>query len=400
MIYLFIKVFVLLLTLALGFFLTISQTKAASNLYYVSPNGNDSNSGTSETAAIKTIQKAIDLALPGGTIILGSGTYLQDFISKRSGSSSSPITIKGPSNAVVKGGGRDRVIEINHNYLNLEGFTVDGLYGSSNQASDYRDKLIFLLGKEPKKGVTGVKITNMDIKNAGGECIRLRYFATRNEISNNTISNCGAADFKFKAGGKNGEGVYIGTAPEQLKDGKNPTRDPDVSEENWIHHNDFNTQGNECVDIKEASKNNLVEYNKCTGQKDSESAGFNSRGNENIFRLNESFSNTGAGVRLGGDTSKDGIKNHVYNNKIYNNLGGGIKFQRFPQGEICGNTLSNNALGDSVGNYGSKFDPDKTCPDKILGASLSKVTCPTGEDRISVIKNKLQGAIDYLDSLH
>lgn len=417
----------LIAIIVLSLFILVPQTYASSKSYYVSPSGSDSNSGTVETSPFKTIQKAVDLAQPGDTINLAPGIYLQDVISKRNGEISAPITIKGSKDAIVKGGGKARVIEINHDYLTLKDFTIDGLHNSSGSISGYRDKLIYLLGKESKSGVTGAKILNMTLKNAGGECIRLRYFASKNEIASNNIQNCGVYDFKFKAGGKNGEGVYIGTAPEQLKDGKNPTSDPDESLENWVHHNEFNTQGNECVDIKEDSKKNIIENNTCTGQKDSDSAGFGSRGDENIFRNNESFGNVGAGVRLGGDTSKDGIKNHVYNNKLYNNQNGGIRFQRFPQGEICGNTFINNIGGDSVGNYGSKFDPDKICPDSIktlpdysttLGSTAtSPPTTPSvspspnpcqhdlgsannlNENSISIIKKLLQAMIEYLDSL-
>ena len=92
----------------------------------------------------------------------------------------------------------------------------------------------------------------MIIQNAGGECIRLRYFAQENEISYNTIKIV-AYMILFKWKGKNGEGIYVGTAPEQLDDSKNPTDDRDKSNNNWIHHNSIDTQGNECVDIKERS---------------------------------------------------------------------------------------------------------------------------------------------------
>ena len=160
----------------------------------------------------------------------------------------------------------------------------------------------------------------------------------------------------------NGEGIYIGTAPEQRSDGKNPTSDPDESSSNWIHDNIFDTQGNECVDIKEGSSGNIVENNKCTGQKDAESGGLDARGSNNIFRFNEVYANVGAGVRLGGDASQDGIDNDVYQNTIKDNKNGGIKFQRKPQGKICGNTMSGNTSGNAVGTFASSFTPTKACP--------------------------------------
>lgn len=346
----------------------------AGNTYYVSPNGHDNGNGA-KSSPFKTIQKAVNNAVPSDTILLEPGDYYEDVISKRSGTKNLPIIIKGPQDAVVKGGGKARVIEINHSYITLTGFTVDGLHALAQSPSGYRDKLIFILGKEQRSGVTGLTIANMTIKNAGGECIRLRYFAQKNEIRNNTIQNCGVYDFVFNQGGKNGEGVYIGTAPEQRIDGKNPTKDIDSSNQNWIHHNIFNTQGNECVDIKEGSEENIVEYNECTGQKDVESAGLDSRGNKNVFRYNKSFGNNGAGIRLGGDTENDGTDNNVYFNLLLDNKSGGIKVQRTPQGIICGNTLSGN-FGNAVGNFGSRFNPTKLC-ENYTGANVKPTLSPT-----------------------
>jgi hypothetical protein len=336
---------------------------AATTKYYVSPIGADTNDGTTAATPFKTIQKAVDLAQPGAVITLAAGNYLQDVHSTRDGAVGAPITIAGPANAVVKGGGNARIFEINHDNISLTGFTIDGLWGDPNSLSGYRDKLLYVLGKQPGDGVSGLKVFNMSFKNAGGECIRLRYFAQHNEIARSTITRCGVHDFQFNAGGKNGEGIYIGTAPEQRADGKNPTADADQSSNNWIHDNTFNTQGNECVDIKEASSSNIVEHNTCTGQRDPESGGFDARGSGNIFRANQSFGNAGAGVRLGGDASTDGTDNDIYGNTIHDNMSGGIKFQRMPQGAICGNDMANNAGGDAVGTYGGSFKPAALCID-------------------------------------
>ena len=113
--------------------------------------------------------------------------------------------------------------------------------------------------------------------------------------------------------------------------------------------------------MKEGSSGNIVEYNNCTGQKDKESAGLDSRGSKNIFRYNEVYGNLGAGVRLGGDEDNDGINNDVYENTIKNNVSGGIKFQRAPQGKICGNKMEGNKGGDSVGSEAEEFNPTKSC---------------------------------------
>jgi Right handed beta helix region/Protein of unknown function (DUF1565) len=348
---------------------------AAAKVYYVGPAGSDANGGTAD-APFKSIQKAIDLAQPGDTISLASGIYMQDVRSRRAGTAAAPITITGPSRAVIKGGGAAPIVEINHDFITLDGFTIDGLAGDPNSAAGYHDKLLYILGKAPHDGVEGLRVLRMTFRNAGGECLRLRYFAQRNEIAHSTFQGCGVHDFRFGAGGKNGEAIYIGTAPEQLGDGKNPTTDPDQSSTNWVHDNTFDTQGNECVDIKEAASANLVEHNSCTGQRDPESGGFDARGGGNVFRFNESYGNAGAGVRLGGDRATDGIGNDVYDNAIHDNRSGGIKVQQQPQGRLCGNTMSGNVGGDVVGSYRAQINPTAGCQ-TIPPATSTAVPIPT-----------------------
>lgn len=335
--------------------------KTTAATFYINPYGQDSNDGRTISTPFRTIQKAVDLAQPGEIISLATGVYLQDVVTKRNGQENSPIVINGPPGAVIKGGGKDRVFEVDHDYIVLDGFTIDGQFGPADSIKGYRDKLLYIQGKEIRAGVTGLKVLNMTIQNSGGECIRLRYFAQNNEIFNNTIKNCGVYDFRFNRGNKNGEGIYIGTAPEQQKDGKNPTSDPDQSSGNLIHNNNIDTKGNECVDIKEASSGNIVENNKCTGQKDPKSGGLDARGGGNTLRHNEIFGNIGSGVRLGGDTLLDGINNNVYDNVIKDNRSGGIKFQRVGQGKICGNNMSGNNNGNAVGTFGKLFKPTSTC---------------------------------------
>ena len=328
--------------------------------YHVSPLGDDQSPGSREKP-LATIQKAVDLAGAGATVQLGEGTYRQDVRTRRNGTMGAPITISGPPTAVVQGAGAGRVFEVNHDHHVLQGFTIDGLHGPPVDASGYRDKLLFVQGKQKRSGVTGLRVLDMTIENAGGECVRFRYFAQRNEIAGTTITNCGVFDFRFGGGGKNGEGIYIGTAPEQTGDGKNPTDDPDQSNDNLIHDNRVDTQGNECVDIKEGATGNVVERNSCTGQLDPDSGGLDARGNDNVFRDNLVEGNEGAGIRLGGDETDDGTGNHVYGNTIRRNEGGGIKFMRVPQGQVCGNVMSANARGSSVGEYGERFDPTARC---------------------------------------
>jgi Protein of unknown function (DUF1565) len=325
-------------TLLLGSAAAVTPVTAAD--LFVSPQGNDGAAGTT-SAPFATIQHALEVAQPGDVVHLQKGEYKQDFKSVRDGQADKPIRVVGEAGAVINGGGEPRVIQINHDFHVLEGFTVDGKFAAEERKESYRDKLLYVIGRAPGRGVTGLKVLNMTFTNAGGECIRLRYQVTKSEIANSRIGRCGVHDFAFNDGGKNGEGIYIGSAPEQLGKNGAPDSQVDHSNDNWIHDNTFNTQGNECVDIKEGSSGNIVENNSCTGQKDEESAGFDSRGERNVFRNNVVFDNVGAGFRFGGDEDDQGIDNEAYGNTIKNSGNGAFALQRGPQGKICENKIEN-----------------------------------------------------------
>jgi len=333
---------------------------AAAAEYYVNPAGDNSDSGTIERPW-RTIQQALDRAGPGDMITLLPGHYYQDMQTVRSGTAKDPIRIVGPSSAVISGAGSARIFEINHSHITIEGITFDGRFGERDTRRSYRDKLVYIVGTSPRSGPQGVAFHRVTFANAGGECVRLRYFASRNIIAYSTFRACGVHDFRFGAGGKNGEAIYIGTSPEQIRHRDMPTSDVDRSNGNWIHHNFFDTQGNECVDIKEGASGNLIEHNRCSGNLDPDAAGLTSRGDDNVFRYNEVYNNRGSGIRLGGDRPNEGIRNDVYGNRLHDNMNGGIRFQRYPQGTVCGNTSERNPGGAATGTYARSFRPTEAC---------------------------------------
>ena len=329
---------------------------------YVSPSGDDITGDGSVARPWRSIQCALRMALPGTTVHLADGRYDQDVITVRDGTPSQPIRIVGEPAAVISGNGAIYVIEIQHDYIELQGFTIDGLWESKavDQPGSYRRKLIYAHSPRPLDGITGLRVLSMTIQNAGDECLRLKYFATLNEVAYSNFNNCGQLHFRFVSGKKNGENIYIGTAPEQLT--HNPTHGMDQSNQNWVHHNTFVSNGNECVDIKEGSSQNIVEYNDCAKQQDAASGGFNVRGNNNTFRFNRIVGNLGAGIRLGGDTDADGVDNNVYYNEMIDNAVGGVKFQRPIQGIVCGNHTS---AKPSAGQFAASFTPDAPCPNNV-----------------------------------
>lgn len=112
--------------------------KAFAATYYVSPSGNDSNSG-SISAPFKTIQKAANIVNPGDTVIVRDGTYTDtdsnNYIVKlsRGGTSSNWITFKSENKwgAVLDGQnnttGYGWALTAGSQYVRIEGFEVKGV---------------------------------------------------------------------------------------------------------------------------------------------------------------------------------------------------------------------------------------------------------------------------------
>ena len=334
-----------------------------------------------------SIQRALDKARPGDTLRLTEGTYKQDLQTVRSGTADNPITIEGSKKAKVIGSGhRHRIVEINHSYTTLRGFTVSGKRGNSGNSgkedsSDYVDKCIFVLGTsspeikrasgmEYESSVDGIVIEDMEVEDCGGECIRLRSFVTNVEITGNRIERCGRHDYLFHGKGKNGEAIYVGTSSNQWNDGKNSKSGADKTKYVWIHDNVIDTQGNECVDVKEGATDVLVEYNVCSNQLDKNSGGFDSRADYVTFRYNEVSDCAGAGIRIGGHKiggKTYGENNEVYGNILTNNAYASLKVETGKQHLFCQNICGKKGCtvrGDRADSVNG--EPDASCSDSNL----------------------------------
>ena len=143
--------------------------------------------------------------------------------------------------------------------------------------------------------------------------------------------------------------------------------DADVCAYNHIHHNTFRTYGNECVDIKEGSANNLVEHNVCEQQFDKNSGCFGSRGSDNTFRWNEIAECKGAGVRVGGEKGY-GEGNHIYGNVIKNCERGAFSVNAPKQGTVCENKIS----GVDAMSYGSDDQDQEQFTEEVATGDCSR----------------------------
>jgi parallel beta-helix repeat protein len=287
------------------------------------------------------LQTAIYAAQPGDTILLAAGTYTGEFETVRSGTPGAPITIAGRPGATLRGRAVDegRVLSVENDWIVVSGLRV--VHG---------DKGIWV------QGARNVTLTGNTVRDTGGECIRIKYLAARNEVAGNRIGPCGLVNFDLRAGRKNGEGIYVGTAPEQLS--RNPTPVTDASSQNWVHDNVIATRA-ECVDLKEGARLNVVERNTCSGGLDPDGSGLDSRGNANLFRYNRVSDVRGKGIRLGGDTRDQGIDNQVIGNTLVRTGGHAVGAMRLPQQLVCGNKVGANAAGDS---NVKTLSPTARCP--------------------------------------
>jgi hypothetical protein len=341
---------------ASGTGVTPTSAPEPSDSLWVDPTGRDTNPGT-ETAPLRTVGAAMARAVPGAVIEVNAGTYAEALSTSVSGSADDPITLRG-HDAVLTGDDErsGRVLQVRHDHWRVVGFEIEG-----------QDNGVWI------EGARDVRVAKNEVHHLGGECVRVKYQSSDIVIERNSVHDCGLEDFVESPGsGKNGEGVYIGTAPEQLF--RNPTPEPDVTTRVIVRDNVFVTRGNECVDIKEAATGNVIEFNDCSEQQDPASGGFDSRGSGNVFRFNRSHDNRGAGIRLGGDAVTDGLDNDLIGNVLVDNDGSGIKAMRLPQGRICGNSIDRSGSGaintDDVANPSCDDDLPEAGPRHVLAGSV------------------------------
>lgn len=305
---------------------------AAPTILQVAPVSSAEEQDGSRERPFDSLQAALARARPGDRVHIARGRYRGPVHTVRSGTRGRPIVVRGERGAVILGDGTGRLVTIRHDHIELRGLTMR-----------HADKIVWI------EGARGVRLVGNFIGAAGGECVRVRADAHANGIIGNRIRDCGRRGFDAAEGRKNGEGVYIGTAPEQLD-----ADETDRTGGNVVRGNRIAARA-ECVDVKEGSAFNLIRANHCTGSRDRDSGGISARGLNTVIVSNVVEGNAGAGIRLGGDEGDDGILSWVVGNRIRGNGGYGLKVMRWPQ-YVCGNLLAENAAGPAGGIHSDRVD--------------------------------------------
>lgn len=378
----------LAVTLFLAFIFSISLAQGfavETKQYYINPTGSDSNNGLSPQTPFKTIQHGLDIAQPGTILNLAKGVYRETLTTKISGTADAPIIIRGldqaktPQNRyqTVLFGTSPIIVNINHSFYRLEGFAVDGqerlanqelpknaeemtAFKDANQSSIIDSKLIYIARDNAARDLTGIKIVNMYLRGAGGECVRFRSAAHHNEVSNSVIEYCGmfAKESKTTFRYHNGEGVYIGTSP---KSTTQPMFANDTSNHNIVSNNIIHTYGSECFNVKENAHHNQFINNECRYNLEPTNFSGSSvelRGDNNLIEGNIVSDSAGSHVKIKSDAPVyDKGGNIIRRNKFSNSAGNSIQNEA-SQVKFCGNTVDNN----------------------LKGANLSEVTAPCKEN--------------------
>eukprot|EP00752_Nemacystus_decipiens_P017703 g15872.t1 len=303
------------------------------------------------------LQDALNDAGPGDIIYIPEGTHEVSLTTTVAGTEDDPITITCETgdrdDCILKGDGNARVLEILHSWYVIEEFTIDG----QESSNEFKEQLIFVQGTgEPEEvedgvysAITGITIQRMNLRNAGNECVRFRYFVTNSVVDECLIGPCGIEDFVLEDNNEsNGEGVYIGTALNQINSKGDEYPQLDICSGIVVMNSRIETQGSEGVDIKEGSFGNIVYRNEISGQMDVDAGGVSLRGSNNIVYNNWMLDGEGSCVRIGGDEYDDndyGFNNEVYQNDFIRCRYSSIKVNESPQ-LICENTVTEADVSD------------------------------------------------------
>lgn len=171
------------------FTLLLTYSVSAQQIWFVSGNGNDLNSGKKESMAFRSLQKAADLIKPGDTVIVADGIYDSSTANnghsiltlRTSGTPDKHITFKAklgasPEIRPFSWGG----INILGSYINIEGFKVigrndsialiDAINDTKNKVpkAKYNTNGIIVEGRNnaPDKKPHHIKISNCEV----GKC--------------------------------------------------------------------------------------------------------------------------------------------------------------------------------------------------------------------------------------
>lgn len=326
------RVFSVLSVVLFALFVGAHTVSAAT--YYVSPSGNDSNTGTSEGTAWRTLQHAGDVARAGDTVNILPGSYSNSgapvLRPANSGTATAPIVFRGQGTRPILIGtnAAPEIIDLsNRDYITIENLELRDpcsnwcrwLTLNNSDRNIINDVRFIITGTSRGVDWTGVNFTN----------------STYNRLSNCHVDGWGIFGDPYNNGGDaiqlNGashhnivEGCFIGAAGHaglQLDGGD--------TYNNVIRNNTFQNRLEKAFETTQRRggrfEYNLFEGNTCIDSRyNSEWHGgmcLHINANRNIIRRNvlRGALGWGADFQVWGSETLSNVGNHVFHNTVVNN---------------------------------------------------------------------------------
>ncbi|TWT48008.1 hypothetical protein Pla22_50080 [Rubripirellula amarantea] len=345
---------------------TASGDQGSKNTIWLTPNGDDANSGKSVTNGVASGKRAAELASPGSRIVVAEGRYSPLRFEGLKGSESAPILIEAQnrsegseSGTVVssgnfKGGTGLTLVKCQH--VILSGFEVTktqkGIGVHSCSHCIIKDNWLHDLGQEAIH--VGRGPTNSgDNPFTGPESHHVR-------VANNKISSTGKSIAIY------GEGIYIGTGAIR----------GDHSHDIVVEDNVLTDISAEAIELKPGTYNLIVRGNKISNTHHEYNAAITvcvegTTSNNGNYLIENNVIRDIKKVRYGVAGIAIGHGNAIIRNNQISDIDGGIGIQvyrRFQNEdalkvELTNNTVRANGVGDSItlhyGNCGLKDSPLK-----------------------------------------
>ncbi|RSM77273.1 hypothetical protein DMH04_35030 [Kibdelosporangium aridum] len=215
---------------------------------------------TVDVSTAAQLQAALAGATPGTTIRMAAGTYRGSFVSQKAGTSSQPITLTGPANAVLINDGPSGTAPscpaptagwdsgyglwlYGAPYWNLTGFTVA------------ESKKGIILDNSHHTTIDGVYVHHVD-----EEAVHFRRSSADSVIRNSRITDTGLVQKGY------GEGVYIGSANSNWKCHGN-SGGVDKADRVQVLDNRIGPNiAAEPIDVKEGTQGGVIRGNTFNGQ--------------------------------------------------------------------------------------------------------------------------------------
>jgi hypothetical protein len=281
--------------------------------YYIAGTGCDDSYAGTEAQPWCSIQRSIGKLIAGDTLYVKNGTYVNVYLTGKSGTASQPITVKAyPGHApVIQGsgystGGRNRFTDCN--YFVFDGFTVTNM----NQGVFIESSHDFTL-------------QNSMIYNIGQEGVHVRINSHHVTLKSNVIHDTGK-------GTSNGEGIYVGTSSSGPSDNTNNVL--------AVNNTVYNTT-DEGIELKPGTSTCVVDNNT-----------FYNTGNYAAIEVNQ---NEIPGVQL-----FDGNPGHVVRNNTIHDISanGATAAIRAGTGSTVYNNVVYNIAGEKYGIVSDMLIPD------------------------------------------